>query len=92
MPNEIVEVHVIFSGRVQGVGFRATVQWIAAELGVKGTVCNLPNGTVEVFVQTDQMTFDTLMKRIKERFPHAEIAFKEVMPLTHHYQSFQIIF
>lgn len=41
--------HVIYSGRVQGVGFRYTVKQIAAGFDVTGWVRNLPDGTVETF-------------------------------------------
>ncbi|SDJ68784.1 acylphosphatase [Sediminibacillus albus] len=40
--------HMIASGTVQGVGFRATAQQKAIETGVKGWVKNLPNGDVEL--------------------------------------------
>ena len=37
-------------GRVQGVGFRWWTRRRASELGLRGTVANLPDGTVEVHV------------------------------------------
>jgi acylphosphatase len=40
-------VRVVVSGRVQGVGFRAWVVRVAAELGVTGRVWNRPDGGVE---------------------------------------------
>jgi acylphosphatase len=42
---------VIFSGRVQGVGFRYTVRKLARRHPVTGFVRNLPDGTVELIVQ-----------------------------------------
>jgi acylphosphatase len=45
--------HVIFRGRVQGVGFRAHVEDEAARTGVKGWVRNRRDGTVETVVAGD---------------------------------------
>ena len=39
--------HVVFRGRVQGVGFRAFVEDAAARTGVGGWVRNRRDGTVE---------------------------------------------
>jgi acylphosphatase len=43
----------LISGRVQGVGFRWFVHDAAAREGVHGWVRNLPDGTVEAFVEGD---------------------------------------
>jgi acylphosphatase len=45
--NEKVRVHIVVSGRVQGVFFRAETQEKAKELGVAGWVKNLTEGRVE---------------------------------------------
>ena len=42
---------VIFSGRVQGVGFRATTANLAKRFDVAGYVQNLPDGKVRLDVQ-----------------------------------------
>jgi len=42
------KVRVIYSGRVQGVGFRMTVYELAQEYSVFGSVCNVSDGTVEL--------------------------------------------
>ena len=42
---------VLFSGRVQGVGFRYTTQQTAAGYEVGGYVRNLPDGRVEMVAQ-----------------------------------------
>lgn len=44
-------VQIIFSGRVQGVFFRASAKQYAEALGIKGTVRNLIDGTVEMCAQ-----------------------------------------
>jgi acylphosphatase len=41
-------VTVLYSGRVQGVGFRVTVRHLACGYDVTGTVCNLHDGRVEL--------------------------------------------
>jgi len=44
-------VTVFYSGRVQGVGFRATVRYVARGYDVTGTVRNLPDGRVELVAE-----------------------------------------
>jgi acylphosphatase len=46
-----VRVHIIFSGRVQGVFFRAHTQDVAASLGLRGWVRNMPDGRVEAVME-----------------------------------------
>ena len=46
-----VRFYLLFSGRVQGVGFRWTNQGTAQELGLTGWVRNLPDGTVAMELQ-----------------------------------------
>lgn len=43
--------HVLFNGRVQGVGFRYSTKQIASGFDVTGWVKNLPDGRVEMFAQ-----------------------------------------
>ena len=44
-------VTVLYSGRVQGVGFRVTVRYLARGYDVTGTVHNLPDGRVELIAE-----------------------------------------
>jgi acylphosphatase len=53
--------HAVFRGRVQGVGFRAHVEDVAARTLVGGWVRNRRNGTVEaVFVGDGKAVEDTI--------------------------------
>ena len=45
------QLHALFTGRVQGVGFRFTVCRIAERVSVTGFVRNLSNGEVEVVAE-----------------------------------------
>ncbi len=59
---------VIYHGRVQGVGFRYTVQAISRQFPVTGYVRNLPDGTVEVLVDADDVTFERFHAEIQRAF------------------------
>jgi acylphosphatase len=52
---------------VQGVGFRFTFRGTAEELGVKGYVRNLPDGTVEAVCEGPESTIDLLRNSIAGR-------------------------
>jgi acylphosphatase len=58
--------HVIVEGRVQGVGFRSFCMLQAQSRGLTGSVKNLSNGMVEIFVQGEQELIDDYLKRIQE--------------------------
>ena len=56
--------HAIVEGRVQGVGFRFFVMQIAQELGLTGSVKNLDNGMVEIYVQGDESLINQFFSKI----------------------------
>jgi len=64
----VVQAHIIFSGRVQGVGFRFTVQRYALELKLTGWVKNLPDGTVETLVEGAEEQVERLCSHLEEFF------------------------
>ena len=47
-------MHLIISGRVQGVFFRDNARRKAKELGLTGYAKNLPDGTVKVVAEGDE--------------------------------------
>lgn len=59
---------VLYSGRVQGVGFRATVYDISSDhVGVSGYVRNLTDGRVEVIAQGRARTIAAFLLAIENR-------------------------
>ena len=67
-------VHLIVSGRVQGVFFRDNTRRKAIELGLNGYAKNLSDGTVEVVVQGDEEKINELIEFIKKSPGTAKVA------------------
>ena len=61
---------IIFSGCVQGVGFRYTVHSLARQHPVAGYVRNLPDGTVELVAQGNLAAINDLMAEVQRHFRH----------------------
>lgn len=59
--SEKVRKHIIFYGRVQGVGFRYYSVYKSRQLGLTGWVRNLYDGTVEMEVQGEKQVIDQLI-------------------------------
>ena len=57
-------VTVFYSGRVQGVGFRATVRQIARGFDVTGWAKNLPDGRVEVVAEGEKTELAAFLEDI----------------------------
>ena len=53
--NREVQLHILISGKVQGVGFRIFTRTNARQLGVKGYAKNLANGKVEVVAEGEKL-------------------------------------
>lgn len=60
-------IEVVFHGRVQGVGFRATVAGLARDLPISGWVRNEPDGSVRLQAQGDRDEILRLVQLIEQR-------------------------
>jgi acylphosphatase len=88
-----VAKHVIFLGRVQGVGFRYTARQIAARYELAGFVRNLPNGSVEMFLQGGMDDVAGCLRDIDESFAgYIRDTQTENVPPNPRYSSFEITF
>ena len=63
-----VAKHVIYTGRVQGVGFRFTAERIARRYELVGFVKNLPTGQVEMVAQGHREDVRDCLRDISETF------------------------
>ena len=62
MAQAISAAHIIVSGDVQGVFFRANTVTEATMLGLKGWVRNLPDGSVEVLAEGTRSALEKLLE------------------------------
>lgn len=58
---------VLYSGHVQGVGFRYTTRQIAQQYQVDGYVRNLPDGRVEVVAEGLPSELDQFLAAVQQR-------------------------
>ena len=83
--SEVKRVILIVHGRVQGVFYRDSTMRKARELGLDGTVRNLPEGTVEIVAQGPAPLLDNLILWAHEGPPAAvvsEVQTKYDKPVT----------
>jgi len=59
-------LHIFYSGRVQGVGFRYTAKSAALGFEVTGTVRNLPDGRVELIAEGERTELEALRRVIQD--------------------------
>jgi len=62
------QIHIFYTGRVQGVGFRFTAEDAARDLGVTGWVKNLRDGRVEVVAEAEEGKLSEFLSRINQYF------------------------
>lgn len=62
------QAHVYYSGRVQGIGFRYTLQDMANCQKVWGWVKNLDDARVEVFAEAEEDTLNSFLQQVKQKF------------------------
>ena len=88
----IVEAHIFYSGRVQGVGFRYTAHCYAAALALQGWVKNLPDGRVEILLEGTEEVIRKFCRNIEHHFPEGCVKDKtmDIAPAHGKFSDFQI--
>lgn len=85
-----VRKHIVFHGRVQGVGFRYTAKYLARSLELTGWVTNEWDGTVVMEVQGRETLINKLLVGLNHnQFISIEWVDAEEIPLEHE-SSFQV--
>ncbi len=64
--NQKKRLHVFWSGRVQGVGFRYTAQTTAMDLKLAGWVRNLQDGRVEALCEGPEEVLKAFLDRVTQ--------------------------
>jgi acylphosphatase len=84
-------IQVLYSGHVQGVGFRYSTRSIASRLPVTGWVRNLSDGRVELVAEGSKDILNTLMTEISEVLGvHIRQAAVDWRPATGEFTEFHI--
>lgn len=65
--------HIRIHGKVQGVGYRFFATRVARRLGLKGSIQNQRDGTVEALVEGDKEKIDEWVEELKEGPRYAEV-------------------
>jgi len=59
-------LQILYSGRVQGVGFRYATKALAAGFEVTGVVRNLPDGRVELVLEGARPELDEFRRAVRD--------------------------
>ena len=90
---QLQRVQVIYSGYVQGVGFRFAAKRIASVIGVAGFVENLPNGNVLIVAEGMQNQLESFIADLKKRMSdYISDSCVEWQTATGEFETFEIKF
>lgn len=70
---DLKALNITVKGRVQGVGFRRWAFILAKKLGVKGTVCNRRDYSVNIAAEADADTLKQFTDALKNKHPYAKV-------------------
>ena len=86
--------HAVVSGHVQGVGFRYSAIRQGRALGIRGTVANRPDGSVEVVAEGDATRLAALLSWLDKGPPGARVREVQVEWITPSdgYTDFEVAF
>ena len=87
------QVHVYYSGRVQGIGFRYTLTDIANYQKVSGWVKNLDDARVELVAEAKEDTLKIFLQQVDQHFSqYIQEANIEWLPASGEFRDFKVVF
>ncbi|MBU4252829.1 MAG: acylphosphatase [Candidatus Omnitrophica bacterium] len=87
------QLHLYYSGKVQGIGFRYVVLDIALGLKIYGWVKNLNDGRVEVLAESKEDTLNVFLEQINQHFSrYITDTIVERLPANGKFSDFQVQF
>jgi acylphosphatase len=86
-------MQVLYTGRVQGVGFRYTTKTLACGFEVTGTVRNLSDGRVELIVEGDRPELEEFRRAVQDSEVGRFVRQEDVSwhPATNEFRGFEIV-
>ena len=92
MEDKLSRVHIVVSGRVQGVFFRAYARDQARELRLTGWVRNLPDQRVEIDAEGEEKKLQALVLWCQEGPPSARVDKVDVewQPYSNEFKVFEV--
>jgi len=91
-PMDLARLHIKVTGRVQGVGFRAHVDYTARQLGVTGWVRNVGYDVVEAVAEGERQLLERLAEAVKSgpRGSHVNESTVEWLEPTGEFKQFSV--
>lgn len=88
---EIIREHFVFTGRVQGVGFRYKASRLAHHYKVTGWIRNNANGSVEAQLQGREEALDQIVQQLnQDAYIRIDWITRERMELDREERSFSV--
>lgn len=88
----IKQYHLLITGRVQGVGYRASASDKGQQLGINGWVKNLQDGRVEMLIAGEQLQLEQMIAWAEQGPRFAEVTHIDIseQSVTGKLSDFQI--
>jgi len=88
----LLQLQIVVSGKVQGVGYRYFAQMKAVQFGITGWAKNRSDGTVEMVITGTKENLDLFIEEIRRGNPFSTVDQIEIHEVqrTEKYSSFTI--